>query len=64
MQVYQLGDDTIRVCTPEEARQFWKDQPDKRHEVWLVEEFDRHILSDPATINDMIEKKKAKPGVY
>lgn len=64
MEIYQTRSGIIRVCTNEEARKLWTDEPEKRPEVWLIEEFDRHILSDSSTVDEIIKKKKDKPGAY
>lgn len=56
-----LGVD-IYICTPEEARQLWKDEPEKRPRIFLESEFDACMLLDKADIEAIMHKKNNKPG--
>jgi len=51
-------------CDKEEARTLWVSNPDDRWRIWTHEEVDAHMLSDPDTILDMIQKKENQPGEY
>lgn len=52
----------IWECSPEEARAAWKDHPADRHRIWTNAEVSAHILSDPETLQRIIDQKRAKPG--
>ena len=51
-------------CSPEEAKKIWVEQPKERWRIWSNEEVDKYFLADAATIQAVIDKKKAKPGRY
>lgn len=51
-------------CSTEEAKRIWTEQPAERWRIWSQEEVDKYMLADAATIQSVIDKKRAKPGRY
>jgi hypothetical protein len=55
--------DTQIICGDKaELRQAWKDKTEDRHKLWLQEEVAKHLLSDPSTIQKVIDAKRKSPG--
>jgi hypothetical protein len=53
---------TVIECSSEEARLIWKRKPELRPLLWAHAEIDAHLLSDPGTLAQVIERKRQNPG--
>ena len=58
----ELLGEPIYIGTKAECRQFWKDNPDKRHQIWTQEESRRALLLGPDEIRQIMDNKKRQPG--
>jgi hypothetical protein len=59
-----LGVEIWIVKDSKEAKEVWKEHPDDRHRIWLQSEARKYLLSDPAQLQEVLNKKLAQPGVY
>jgi hypothetical protein len=57
-----FNDEEIYVCNKEEARQLWKDEPDKRSRIYLEGEFKLTLSMDTEKVIEIVEHKRKQPG--
>jgi hypothetical protein len=62
MLIREIMGDEIWEVSPEEARELWKSHPEDRWRLWTHAEIDAHMLSDPGTLAQVIERKRLNPG--
>lgn len=64
-QVTELFPDVeVWVCTKDQANALVREHRAEAWRIWLVEEVERYMLSDPDELMSVIEKKRVRPGPY
>lgn len=58
-----FNDESIYICSSkDEARQLWKDAPDKRARIYLEGEYRLTVSLDTEKVIEIMEKKRAQHG--
>lgn len=57
-----FNDEEVYLCDRTEARQLWKDAPDKRARIYLEGEFQLTVSLDTEKVIEIVENKRSHPG--
>ncbi len=56
MEIWECNKDQANTIARQHRSEAWR--------IWLIEEIDRYMLAGPEQLQEVIDKKKNKPGPY